>query len=171
MRASAPRDGLEGLHLRYGLCRTRGQLITDDAWVRLPAADRGHDLQWLVDTGGDLDADPVARTMGNLIGAMVSSTPVNAPHPDSDAFGDMVAVRVPTDRAAAVRALAASDMGLTIAGRRCHCFFRSRSFARVGRGSGTNPGRRRESLRPRQGWLRARGRIRLAMVQSCGGPR
>ena len=31
-----------------------------EAWIRLPAADRGHDLQWLVDTGGDLDADDVA---------------------------------------------------------------------------------------------------------------
>jgi hypothetical protein len=28
-----------------------------EAWMRLPAADRGHDLQLLVDTGGDIEAD------------------------------------------------------------------------------------------------------------------
>ena len=120
-----------------------------DEWIRIPLAERGHDLQWLVDTGGDIDADLVARTVGNLIGGMVAGAPVNALHPDSDAFGDMVAVRVPTDRATAIGELAASDMGLTITGRRCHLCFPSRWFARVDRGSGANPGRRHESSRPR----------------------
>ena len=45
---------------------------------------RLHDLQWLVDTGGDLEADQVARALGDQIGAMVTATPVNAMHPDTE---------------------------------------------------------------------------------------
>ena len=36
-------------------------------WVRIVAADRGADLQWLVDTGGDHDADGVARARGRML--------------------------------------------------------------------------------------------------------
>ncbi|MFM7983417.1 MAG: hypothetical protein ACKPKO_29245, partial [Candidatus Fonsibacter sp.] len=58
--------------------------------ARLSAADKGQDLQWLVDTGGDIDADEVGCALGSLIGAAVSSAPVNALHPDSGIFADMV---------------------------------------------------------------------------------
>ena len=63
-------------------------------WVRVPAADKGADLQWLVDTGGDRDADGVARAVGRRLATAASGTPVWAQHPDTGAYGHMVAVRV-----------------------------------------------------------------------------
>jgi hypothetical protein len=90
-----------------------------EAWIRLAAADRGHDLQWLIDTGGDLEAYQVARALGDQIGAMVTAAPVNAMHPDTEEFSDMVAVRTSTDRAATVRAMVASGTALLVEGRRC----------------------------------------------------
>jgi hypothetical protein len=66
------------------LCEPDNAGRPHEAWMRLPAADRGHDLQWLVDTGGDIEADQVARALGAQIGAMVTATPVNALHPDTE---------------------------------------------------------------------------------------
>ena len=43
---------------------------TDMEWVRVIAADKGADLQWLVDTGGDHDAGGVARAIGRRLGAV-----------------------------------------------------------------------------------------------------
>ena len=36
-------------------------------WIRLPTADRGADLQWLIETGGDHDADNIARAVGRML--------------------------------------------------------------------------------------------------------
>jgi hypothetical protein len=101
------------------VCEPSNTTREGDAWVRVPLAERGHDLQWLVDTGEDLDADLVARTVGRQIGAMVSGTPVNALHLDTEVLTDMVAVRTSTDRAAALRSMVATGGHLIVAGRRC----------------------------------------------------
>ena len=89
------------------------------AMIRLPAADRGHDLQWLVDTGGDLDADVVAMAVGRHINGMVSGAPVLALHPDTEAYCDMVAVRISPDRSTSMRSLVAMGGCLHIQGRDC----------------------------------------------------
>jgi hypothetical protein len=78
------------------VCEPSSTAREGDAWIRIPLAERGHDLQWLVDAGGDLDADMVARAVGRRIGAIVSGTPVNALHPDTEVFTDLVAVRTST---------------------------------------------------------------------------
>jgi len=94
------------------------------ARVCLPAADRGHDLQWLVDSGGDIgaDEDEVASAVGRQIHGMVAGAPVVALHPDTDVYADMVTVRVPPDRAAAMRALASTGLCIHVAGRECRLF-------------------------------------------------
>ena len=45
--------------MRYA--REPGDVRGGMEWVRIVVADKGADLQWLVDTGGDHDADGVAR--------------------------------------------------------------------------------------------------------------
>ena len=52
-------------------------------WIRVIAADKGADLQWLVDTGGDHDADGAARAIGGVLGTTASGTPVWAQRPDT----------------------------------------------------------------------------------------
>ena len=61
-------------------------------WVRLTAADRGADLQRLVDTGGDHNADSIARAVGRRLGTVVAGAPVSAQRPGTGAFEHMVAV-------------------------------------------------------------------------------
>ncbi len=89
------------------------------AMVRLLAADRGHDLQWLVDTGGDLDVDVVAVAVGRHINGIVSGAPVFALHPDTEAYCDMIAVRVSPDRSTSMRALVAIGGCIQVNGRDC----------------------------------------------------
>ena len=91
-------------------------------WVRVIAADKGADLQWLVDTGGDHDAGGVARAIGRRLGAATSGTPVWAQHPDTGAYGHTVAVRVPAGRAAEMRAMAAAAQTLHIQGTECRFY-------------------------------------------------
>ena len=43
----------------------------------------GADLQWLVGTGGDHDADSVARAIGRRLGTMVTGAPVWAHRPQN----------------------------------------------------------------------------------------
>ena len=98
------------------LCEPGGGSV---AMVRLPAADRGHDLQWLVDTGGDIGADIVAVAVGRQINGMVSGAPVTALHPETETFCDMIAIRVSPDRATSMRALVAMGGCVHVGGRDC----------------------------------------------------
>jgi len=111
--------------------------------IRLPAADRGHDLQWLVDTGGDLDADVVAMAVGRHINGMVSGAPVLALHPDTEAYCDMVAVRISPDRSTSMRALVAMGGCLHIQGRDCRLL----PFTITRSGLARNPPRERQTDR------------------------
>ena len=63
--------------------REPGDGDSNNEWARLIAADRGADLQWQIDTGGDHDAERIARSVGRRLGAAVTGVPVWAQHPDS----------------------------------------------------------------------------------------
>ena len=91
-------------------------------WARLTAADRGADLQWLVETGGDHDADRMAEAVGRRLGAAVSGSPVWAQHPDTGAFCHMIAIRAQAGQAAEMRALAATDQAIHITGAECKIY-------------------------------------------------
>ncbi|MFM7990213.1 MAG: hypothetical protein ACKPKO_63950, partial [Candidatus Fonsibacter sp.] len=94
----------------------------DTTWVRLTAAAKGHDLQWLIDTGGDLPADDVAREIGRVVSAPVTAAPVNAMDLDSGSFSDMVLVRVTAGQIGAMNALMTTGNGVYIRGRQCKVF-------------------------------------------------
>jgi hypothetical protein len=73
----------------------------------------------MVDTGGDIDADDVARAIGVQVGRVVTAAPVYALNPDTDSFSDMLTVRVPPDRAATMRDLVAVGTTVYVNGRDC----------------------------------------------------
>ncbi|MFM7983515.1 MAG: hypothetical protein ACKPKO_29735, partial [Candidatus Fonsibacter sp.] len=86
------------------------------------AAAKGHDLQWLIDTGGDLSADGVAREVGRMIAAPITAAAVNAMNPDSGEFVDMILIRVPAGQVNAMHALMAAGSGVHVYGRRCKIY-------------------------------------------------
>ncbi|MFM7982177.1 MAG: hypothetical protein ACKPKO_22945, partial [Candidatus Fonsibacter sp.] len=88
-------------------------------WVRMVSAEKGHDFQWLVDTGGDLPAEELARAIGRILGATVGPALVNAMHPDTGRFSDMVLIKIAAGQATVMRALADTWAGLHVAGRVC----------------------------------------------------
>ena len=87
------------------VCEMQAGHGTPAAYVRIPLADRGHDLQWLIDTGGDIEADHVARSLSTMIGGAVAAAPVVALHPDTESYSPMVPVRVTAALARAMRAM------------------------------------------------------------------
>ena len=91
-------------------------------WARLTAADRGADLQWLVDTGGGHEADSIAGAVGRRLWTMVTGAPVWAQHPDTGAFERMLAVRVPAGQAAEMRAIVVAAQTLYMGGGECRIY-------------------------------------------------
>lgn len=137
----------EARRLRDGLDNSSRQ--SDSCASQVPHASRmcngcgnhqptmGSTWQWLVNTGGDLDADRVARALGLQLGVMVAGGMVTAMHPDTDNSTDMVAVLMPADQASALRAMAAIGCMLYVYGRECrilHMTILRRGNAQMRRG-------------------------------------
>ena len=95
--------------------RDGGQAIVP---ARLSHASEGHDLQWLVNTAGHVDAGAAALAAGAAIDALVTGTPVSALDPDTDDFTEMVLLRTHPAAAAAMRRLVSVTQWLHVAGRR-----------------------------------------------------
>lgn len=62
--------------------------------VQVVEASVGRDLLWVVRTGGAVCCDAVACGVGRAIGAAVTTAPVEAYDPDTNAYAPMVLVRV-----------------------------------------------------------------------------
>ena len=82
----------------------------------------GHDLTWLVATGGQLAPERVGAAVQALAGCPVYATLVEAHHPDLGDYAPMVLVCLAAGREAAAQQWAGADAGLHVAGRRWRVF-------------------------------------------------
>ena len=90
---------------------------------RFTGPSEGHELMWLIRTGGRWTEARVGHALQALLGRAVYVSPVTARVPGQDTYEDMHLVRLPDGAATvAMRGIATSGRGLTIAGVRLEVF-------------------------------------------------
>ena len=115
-----PHSG-NGIHQprRFITYRAHG---TTEADIRFASPASGHDLMWMVATGGQIHLDRVAQALRNVLGEYPTTDMVCALHPETQAFEPMVQVSVPNHLRNLMIMGPAAEAFIQIGAHRCKVF-------------------------------------------------